>query len=184
MCILLRPANADDLMDVGRLHHRSRLAAYRDFVPEAALTSFPPEALGRWWAGRWPHERDTHLLTVAEREGRLVGFTYVGPYQDPGPAPSDRTGPTVVEHADLGELYSIHLDPAEQGRGIGRTLMIDALNTLHRAGWRQAGLWVYAENTHARRFYERGGWAPDGVERDAAVGNAVARQLYYRRPLP
>lgn len=89
-----------------------------------------------------------------------------------------------MDQTDLGELYSLHIDTDEWGQGIGRALMNAALATLHRAGWRQAGLWVYAGNTRARRFYERGGWTPDGVERDALIGSVVARQLYYRRPLP
>lgn len=187
MGILLRPADADDLMAVGALHHRSRLAAYRRFVPVSELTAVTPQMLGRWWVERWPHERETHLMTVAERDGRLAGFTYVGPYQpaDPVrlavPGPGER-GP--ADWTDLGELYSIHLDPSEQGQGVGRALMVDALSTLHKAGYRQAGLWVYAENAHARRFYERGGWTRDGAEQDGVIGSVVARQFYYRRPLP
>ena len=190
MDILLRPAGVGDLTGVGTLHHRSRVAAYQDFIPMDALTMFPAEALESWWTERWSYERDTHLLTVAERDGRLVGFTYVGPYQDPdadevtSTAAPDESGTPVAEHAGLGELYAIHLDPAEQGRGTGRILMRDALTKLHQRGWREAGLWVYAENARARRFYERGGWRHHGVERDGMVGSFVARQLYYRRPLP
>lgn len=51
--------------------------------------------------------------------------------------------------------------------------MIDALATLHRAGWPRAGLWVYADNARARRFYERGGWALGGVERNGRIGSRV-----------
>lgn len=60
MTVLLRPAVAEDLEDVARLHYRSRLAAYQSFVPITALTAEPPEALVRWWTERWPRERDTH----------------------------------------------------------------------------------------------------------------------------
>lgn len=215
MDVLLRPAVAEDLMGVGALHHSSRLAAYRHFIPVAELTAATPGMLGQWWAERWPYERETHLMTVAERAGQLVGFTYVGPYQhpdednDPSSDPSDAAGATNATNAtdaagttdatdagtvpdqatpalyeELGELYAIHLDPAEQGQGVGRLLMTDALATLRRRGWRQAGLWVYEQNAHARRFYERGGWRLDGAWRDGSIGATVSRQLYYRRPLP
>lgn len=191
MDVLLRPAVAEDLMEVGALHHRSRVAAYRGFVPAVELTAFTPDMLGQWWVERWPHERETHLMTVAERHGRLIGFTYVGPYQPPDPDDDPASDPggdpdraAATAHDDLGELYAIHLDPAEQGQGVGRLLMVDALATLHRRGWRQAGLWVYERNAHARRFYERGGWRRDGARRDGRIGAAVSRQLYYRRPLP
>ncbi|MEV4757458.1 GNAT family N-acetyltransferase [Micromonospora sp. NPDC049559] len=170
MDLTLRPAVAGDLPAVGALHQRSRVAAYRDLVPAEALAAISPESMGRWWTERWPYERETHLLTVAERDGSLAGFTYVGPAETGEP--------------DVGELYAIHLDPLEQGRGVGRALMIDALATLHGRGWRHAVLWVLAGNERARRFYERGGWRPDGVERQGNIGPAVTRQLRYRRDLP
>jgi GNAT superfamily N-acetyltransferase len=166
-------------MAVGALHQRSRLAAYRDIVPADALTAVSPEMMGRWWTARWPYERDTHLLTVAERAGRLAGFSYIGPAE-----PVDPADPPDPDEPAPGELYAIHLDPDEQGRGVGRALMADALATLRRRGSRRAVLWVLAGNAHARRFYERGGWAPDGVEREGEVGPAITRQLRYSHDLP
>ncbi|MGA3561628.1 N-acetyltransferase family protein [Melissospora conviva] len=170
MTLVLRPVCRDDLMAVGAVHHASRIDTYRGFVDPAALESVPAEALGRWWYERWPYERDTHRLTVAERNGRIVGFTYLGPdeYGEPG----------------LGELYAIHLVPAEEGRGTGRALMVDALAALHERGFTRASLWVVAGNQHARRFYERGGWRPDGTERESAIAAAITRQLRYLRSLP
>ncbi|GAB3139487.1 GNAT family N-acetyltransferase [Micromonospora sonneratiae] len=169
MSITLRPAHSDDLMAVGALHYRARLAAYRDFVPAEALAAISAESMGRWWTERWPYERDSHRMTVAEYDGRLVGFTYLGP------APDD---PAV------GELYAIHLDPSEQGKGVGKLLMVDALESLRQRGWQRASLWVLADNTHARRFYERGGWSVSGEEREGDVGTAITRQLRYVRDLP
>ncbi|WBB64939.1 GNAT family N-acetyltransferase [Micromonospora sp. WMMD812] len=169
MTVTLRRAATDDLLAIGALHQRSRLAAYSSFLPAEALAEPTPEAMGRYWAERWSWESDTHLMTVAERDGGLVGFSYVGPDDDGDPA--------------TGLLYAIHLDPAERGRGVGRELMIDALATMRGRGWRRAALWVLAENGHARRFYERGGWSAAGVEREDAIGSAVTTQLRYTRPL-
>jgi ribosomal protein S18 acetylase RimI-like enzyme len=64
------------------------------------------------------------------------------------------------------------VDPDAQGRGIGRALMADALETLAARGWRHAVLWVLADNAHARRFYERGGWVDEGPFDHAAEGPA------------
>ncbi|MBB4958042.1 GNAT family N-acetyltransferase [Micromonospora polyrhachis] len=169
MSITLRPAQAGDLMSVGELHYRSRLSAYRDIVPANALTAISADSMGRWWVERWPYERDTHTMTLAERDGRLVGFTYLGPNP---------------ELPTIGELCAIHLDPAEQGRGVGRVLMVDALEQMRQRGWHRATLWVLADNKHARRFYERGGWIVDGAERQGDVGPALTRQLRYVRDLP
>jgi GNAT superfamily N-acetyltransferase len=168
--IALREAGPADLPAVGALHHRSRAATYRGLVPDPALAALSAPMIAQWWAERWRWERHTHLLTVAEHDGRLAGFNYVGPDED---------------HArHVGELYAIHLDPGEQGRGVGRRLMVDALATMHGRGWRRAVLWVLAGNAHARRFYERGGWRPDGVEREAMMGPAVTLQVRYARDLP
>ena len=109
-------------------------------------------------------------MTVAERDGRLVGFSYLGPDDAGEPA--------------TGLLNAIHLEPGERGRGTGRELMIDALDAIRARGWSRAALWVLRENAPARRFYERGGWAADGVEREAEIGWAVTHQLRYARDLP
>jgi GNAT superfamily N-acetyltransferase len=163
--LTLRAATAADLMAVGALHQRSRVAAYSSFLPPEALADPTPEAMGHYWSERWTWERDTHLMTVAERDGELVGFTYLGPDDEDEPA--------------TGLLCAIHLEPAERGRGTGRELMVDALATMRARGWRRGALWVLRRNTAARRFYERGGWTPTGLERDEFIGSAVTPQLRY-----
>ncbi|MFB9237298.1 GNAT family N-acetyltransferase [Plantactinospora siamensis] len=171
MIITLRPARKSDLMTVGALHHRSRVAAYSHFLPAPALARPTPRALGHYWEQRWSYERTDHLLTVAEHNGRIIGFTYVGP-DEPGP------------DAKVGLLNAIHLDPRFQGRGVGRTLMIDALGTLSDEGYQRAVLWVLTENAAARRFYERGGWRCDDVERVDEIGTIPTNQIRYSRDLP
>lgn len=170
MTITLRRAVADDLMTVGALHSRSRQAAYREFMPADALASHSSEMLGQWWTERWKWEQDTHMLTVLDHGDRLIGFSYVGPHE------LDPTG--------YGELCAIHLEPDQQGHGLGRALMVDALATLRGRGWTQAALWVLTDNSHAREFYQRGGWTADGLERTEYVGSALVPQLRYVRDLP
>ena len=167
MTLSLRLAQAADIDAIGALHYESRMAAYRDFVPLAGLRALAPESLAAWWRERFAYESGTHRLTVAESDGRIVGFSYVGPEEE--------------HEAGVGQLYAIHLDPAAQGRGFGRALMTDALATIERNGWRRAVLWVLDGNAHARRFYERGGWRPDGREREELMGAAPTRQLRYAR---
>jgi GNAT superfamily N-acetyltransferase len=163
----LLPAQAADIDVIGALHYDSRIAAYRDFVPIAGLRALAPESLAAWWRERFAYERETHRLTVAVDDGRTVGFSYVGPEE---------------EHtAGVGQLYAIHLDPAAQGRGIGRALMADALATMRGNGWGSAVLWVLDGNAHARRFYERGGWRLDGRTRVGTIGRASRAMVRYSR---
>ncbi|MEU9824341.1 GNAT family N-acetyltransferase [Micromonospora chersina] len=169
MTISLRPATGADLMTVGALHQRSRVAAYSSFLPADALADPTAEAMGRYWTERVAWEGADHRMTVAERDGRLVGFSYVGPDDAGDPA--------------TGLLNAIHLEPDERGRGTGRALMEDALDAMRARGWSRAALWVLRENATARRFYERGGWTATGEQRDDVIGATVVPQLRYARSL-
>ncbi|GAB3064668.1 GNAT family N-acetyltransferase [Micromonospora schwarzwaldensis] len=167
MTVSLRLATEADLMAVGALHQRSRVAAYSSFLPPDALVDPTPEALGRYWVERLTWEGADHRMTVAERDGRLVGFSYLGP--------DDEGDPTT------GLLSAIHLDPDERGRGTGRALMVDALDALRARGWSRAALWVLADNASARRFYERGGWHATGTRRTDRIGPVRVSRLRYAR---
>jgi len=159
MTVQLREGTGDDFADIGALHYRSRATAYAHFLPPAALTFGSPAALGEWWAERWRWEKDTHRLTVADDDGAVTGFTYLGPSPDPG----------------VCELSAIHVDPDAIGTGLGLLLMVDALAHLGD----HAVLWVLEGNERARRFYERGGWRPDGTTRDEPIGGETTHQLRY-----
>jgi GNAT superfamily N-acetyltransferase len=157
--VLLRTVQDVDLVTVGALHYRSRAAAYAEILSPEALSFGSPEAMGEWWAERWKWERDTNRLTVAVDGDTVVGFTYLGPSEEPG----------------VRELNAIHVDPGYVGAGVGRLLMIDAL--AHLGG--RAVLWVLERNERARRFYERGGWSLDGTTRDEPMGGEMTHQLRY-----
>jgi ribosomal protein S18 acetylase RimI-like enzyme len=167
MTVLLRPVEDADLIAVGALHHRSRAAAYADLVPPETFAARGPEALSAWWVERWKWERETHRMTVAEVGGEPAGFTYVGPSETDGAA----------------ELYAIHVEPHLVGSGIGRHLMINALEQLAEFDVERAVLWVLADNPVARRFYERGGWTPDGATRVEAINGHPLPQVRYTRSL-
>ncbi|MEU8815034.1 GNAT family N-acetyltransferase [Actinoplanes sp. NPDC048796] len=163
MSLSLRTAEEFDLHAVGALHQRSRVAAYAHILPAEVLAARSEEGFGEWWAERWKWERDTHEMTVALVDGEIAGFTYVGPSETPSSA----------------ELYAIHVAPDLVGTGVGRALMVNALDQLHALGTPRAVLWVLEDNTVARRFYERGGWTPDGETRVEPVNDTPVRQLRY-----
>jgi ribosomal protein S18 acetylase RimI-like enzyme len=167
MNVSLRTAEEFDLYAVGAVHQRSRVAAYAHLLGEEVLAARSEEGFGEWWAERYKWERDTHEMTVAALDGEIVGFTYVGPSETPGCA----------------ELYAIHVAPGLVGTGVGRQLMVNALEQLRASGEDRAVLWVLEENEVARRFYERGGWAPDGADRVEPINGVPVRQLRYSRPL-
>ncbi|MGX6602669.1 N-acetyltransferase family protein [Micromonosporaceae bacterium Da 78-11] len=168
MTVLLRSAEGPDLFAVGAVHQRSRAAAYAGILSPETLAMRSAEAFGEWWSERWRWERDTHRMTVADRDGEVVGFTYVGPSETP----------------DAVELYGIHVVPGLVGTGVGRDLMINALVQLAELDdGDHAVLWVLEHNAVARRFYERGGWTVDGATRVEPVNGEPVPQLRYRHRL-
>ncbi len=66
-----------------------------------------------------------------------------------------RTGAT-------GYLYSIAVDPACRGQGIGRSLLLDAVNQLAARGAKRVILQVERTNRAAIELYERTGFSPAG----------------------
>ncbi|GIE86766.1 GNAT family N-acetyltransferase [Actinoplanes regularis] len=167
MTLLLRLADGTDPVRVGALHQRSRVAAYAGFLPLEVLEARTAESFGEWWAERFRWERDTHRMTVAEEDGELVGFSYIGPSETPGAV----------------ELYAIHVDPSRVGTGVGRELMIRALADLPGFGGDRAVLWVLSDNRAARAFYENGGWKADGETRLEPINGVPVMQLRYTHPL-
>jgi GNAT superfamily N-acetyltransferase len=94
---------------------------------------------------------------VAEVEGRIAGVVQVLP----------------------GALKVLYVEPAAQGAGLGTMLHDFARERLCVAGHPEAVLWVFEGNGHARGFFERRGWAPDGARGEAAG----APELRYRQNL-
>lgn len=168
--VLVRPALPDDAGGMARVHVAAWRWAYAGLLDDHVLAGLDVDARREVWERILSAGRGT--LLVAERDGWVVGFVSAGPSRDDG------AGDTT------GEVYAIYLDQDVQGTGVGAALMNAALAALAQAGLTEATLWVLAANTLARRFYERGGWRPDGTERSEreADGRPVA-ELRYRRPL-
>ncbi len=120
-------------------------------------------------AGHWREtiERATprrHTIVV-EDDGEIVGFADLGPER---------------EDDSIGELYAIYVLPETWGRGVGRTLMSEAVYRLRHAGFAEAVLWVLEENPRTRRFYELAGWRFDGGDHEETFLETPVRTVRYR----
>jgi GNAT superfamily N-acetyltransferase len=60
-----------------------------------------------------------------------------------------------------GSIWGLFVDPAFEGRGIGRALILAATNSLAAVGHRVAKLST-EPGTRAERFYVRNGWTAKG----------------------
>ncbi|WP_181725509.1 mycothiol synthase [Nocardia gipuzkoensis] len=82
---------------------------------------------------------------------------------------------TKVHYAEdppLGEVYVVGVDPAAQGRGLGRLLTLAGLRHLRDRGLTEVLLYTEADNVAAVRTYTRLGFAPAHV--DVAYTTAAA----------
>lgn len=85
-------------------------------------------------------------LIMAWRRERLVGFNWLKTFEGQG------------------EIYVIAVDPALQGGGLGRALILDGIQRLTAQGCAQACLYVDADNQRALRLYRSLGFYLDYVD--------------------
>jgi N-acetylmuramic acid 6-phosphate etherase len=69
------------------------------------------------------------------------------------------------DQAETGHVFSLYVDPAAGGRGIGTALIRHAQEWFVENGLSRATLWVFEANARARGFYATQRWRPDGQTR-------------------
>jgi len=118
---------------------------------------------------------DPRGFLLHEQDGRLAGFCWTKVHE----AEDDARG-----GADqLGEIYVIAVDPAFQGRHLGRQLVLAGLASLYERGVTVAMLYVDHDNEPARKLYFSLGFADDHTDRayvtdvavDAEAGRSTSR---------
>lgn len=57
-----------------------------------------------------------------------------------------------------GHIYHLAVDPAYEGRGLGKRLVDECLEGLRRAGLQRAIILVAGDNPRGRSFWQRWGW--------------------------
>jgi GNAT superfamily N-acetyltransferase len=111
------------------------------------------------------------LNLVAEWNGEVAGWSCHGPYRD---------GELPTKDA---ELYAIYVHPAHMSQGVGQALLQESTARCASTGHTRMLLWVLKGNAHARRFYERAGFTPDGTEELWDVAGASVPEVRYSGPL-
>jgi ribosomal protein S18 acetylase RimI-like enzyme len=137
----LRPARVDEKDALAQLFQRARRGW--EFVPPV-----PDEVLPKIAEELFERHEE---IWLAEEERRLLGFLAI--------RRSRRDGWEVIE--------KLYVDPDAQNRGVGSALL-DQAKTLRPDG---LVLWVFQENTGARRFYERHGFRVVTLRFGAAADN-------------
>jgi ribosomal protein S18 acetylase RimI-like enzyme len=141
----IEPARPDDVPALAAIFVRCWRDAYRGVVDDEIIDRLDETHVASWWS-RLVAE---HTVLVA-RDGVPVGMTRFG---------ADEDDPS------RGHVFSLYVDPAAAGGGVGRALLTRATDELSAAGFRSATLWVFEANERALRFYRANGWEPTGETR-------------------
>ncbi|PZU47044.1 MAG: GNAT family N-acetyltransferase [Microbacterium sp.] len=148
MAFTIREPFAEEASAIADVHVATWKEAYSDLLPDDYFSEEYVAGRHRMWQHVLTHPRDDMLVRVAEADGEIVGFAWVGPGEGVNgeEAPRERL------------LYAIYVLAAQYGTGIGQALLDKAL------GDGPAMLWVAKENPRATAFYLRNGFRFDGVE--------------------
>ncbi|HOB35162.1 MAG TPA: GNAT family N-acetyltransferase [Bacillota bacterium] len=149
-------ATADRAEDIGYVHAMSWHAAYHGLVPQELLDNFTPEKRAEMFRTTIPASAEEYYIAYLDRQP--VGMLALGNSQDDD------------ADASVGEIHAIYVLAEYWGRGYGKKLMDFAVNRLRELSCRTVTLWVMAENTRARRFYEIYGYVWDGATREINLG--------------
>lgn len=157
--VRIRPATADDLPALGRLGGLL-VRIHHGFDPQRFLQpSADVEEGYAWFLGTQLDEPDVIVL-VAEAEVPGAGAVEVIGYAYAGLEPMNWK--ELREPA--GFVHDVVVDPRARGRGIATLLVQRAAAWLEDRGAPRVLLWSAAQNTAARRIFERLGFRPTMVE--------------------
>lgn len=165
--ITLRSARPGDERLCAQVQTASWRAAFRDILPAEVLEGLTEPSRAEAMYHRVLAQDAFHGMLLLLND-TPHGIAFWSRCRAPAPG-----------QEDAAELVCIHSLPDNWRRGYGSRMMDRVLDEMRRAGFRQVMLWVFAENTRARRFYEAHGFAPAGREQ-AGFG---AREIEYARML-
>lgn len=148
----LRKPLPADAQELARLHVECWKETYTQLLPDGFFDPAHSEQRLRMWDRVLEDPNPLFRISVAENEdGKLVGFAFSA-------SPMGNTD-GIPENVSR-QLYNLYVLEDFHGDGTGQALLDAVL------GDEPAVLWVAPQNPRAIRFYERNGFAFDGVSED------------------
>jgi len=166
--VLLRSALPEDAPAIAEVHVSSWRTTYRGLLPDSVLAALSVEQREPMW-----RQVTTEMLTGESRSCVFVA-------EDPvmGVVGFANAGPEREEGADVdGELYAIYLLEQHQRAGLGRELVMRAVDFLVEQGHRSMRVWVL-EGNPAQGFYERLGGQRSGKQTITVAGASFDEIAY------
>ena len=148
-----RPATSADTPIIGRLG-ALLVREHHDFDPQRFIAAMPGIEKGYGSYLGTQLEAPNVVILVAERDGKVIGYTYSG-----------------VEGTDYmalrgpaGAMYDIVVDPDHRQQGVGRMLVDATLEALRSKGVPRVVLSTAEKNAAAQRLFDRAGFRRTMIE--------------------
>jgi ribosomal protein S18 acetylase RimI-like enzyme len=138
LALSVRVARPEDAADLSRIYIESWQDAYAGMLSHSLLGAMSPKKhVARWRAAI---KGPGIVLAAEDRQHGLVGLASLGAARDSALGLD-------------GEVYTLYVDPAFQGRGAGRALLAGAFDSFKQRGLRSCLIWAHAKN-NVCFFYE------------------------------
>jgi len=145
--LLYREATLEDLPAICALGEVVNLLHHEAWPHIFAGPGDPTRHADHWRQGIGQEKATTFVCEVDD--SRLVGFASVYIVQDTH---------SLFQQSPFGRVGSVSVDPAHQGKGIGRALMLCAERWARERGVTDIRLHVWAFNQRALRLYAELGY--------------------------
>jgi len=161
----IRKATPADAFAITKINYDARRHNYKDIAPQEFLDTLDFQDKLKSTQERF--KRWTSVIYVKEIDGKVVGF--IGWW-----LPFDKNVPYDAE------IYSIYIDPAIQGKGVGKELMHTIMNDDFFKDKKSFYLWTLEENPQSRGFYEKL-WGKVFGTKEHTIGNERHNLVWYYR---
>ena len=135
----VRTARPEDAADLARIYIESWHDTYAGIIPHALLAAMSHKGhTGRWLTAI--KSGQGAVLVAEDADYGAIGLCSLGGARDKA-------------LGFEGEVYTLYVDPAFLGRGVGRALLAGAFQTFKERKLRSCIIWAHAKN-NACFFYE------------------------------
>jgi ribosomal protein S18 acetylase RimI-like enzyme len=159
------PAGPADAEDLARVHVQSWRETYKGLLSDAFLARMSEPGFARRFRRDLSDPDGAVTLIAADRYGAM------------GYASGGASRRKVAGEAEVVLLYVLR---ANQGRGVGRELLVRTARALEDIGASSLMLSVLRDNLAARGFYEHLGGVPEAPRQEPGPGGALLYEVAYR----
>lgn len=166
--VSVRPARADDAVEIARIQIDTWRTAYAEILPSVVLEALDADSVAATWRSAItapPSPR--HRVLMAMEQQWQVGFIALGPVEDAEESDPDSTA----------AIAPLLVEPRWGRRGHGSRLLAAATDLAREDGTTRLVAWIPERDTASSAFLTSAGWAPDGVARALDTGAGELREI-------